>query len=192
MTLLIAGLLLFLAPHSVRMVAPDLRTAGIARLGPLGWKAAFAAVSALGLLLIVLGYGDARSAPTLLWAAPAWTRHLAALLTLPAFILIAAAYIPGTVLRARIGHPMVAGVKAWAFAHLLANGTLADLLLFGSLLLWAGANFAISRRRDRIAGVTYSAAGPARDAVAVVIGLVAWFVFARYLHGALIGVQPFG
>jgi uncharacterized membrane protein len=110
----------------------------------------------------------------------------------PAFILIVAAYVPGNRIKAGLGHPMVAGVKVWAFAHLLANGTLAGVILFGAFLAWAMADFASARRRDRRAGTVYPAGTIARDAVAVIVGLVAWAAFAFYLHGWLIGVRPFG
>jgi uncharacterized membrane protein len=123
---------------------------------------------------------------------PLWTRHVAALLTVPAFILIVAAYVPGNRIKAGLGHPMVAGVKVWAFAHLLANGTLAGVILFGAFLAWAMADFASARRRDRRAGTVYPAGTIARDAVAVIVGLIAWAAFAFYLHGWLIGVRPFG
>jgi uncharacterized membrane protein len=127
-----------------------------------------------------------------LYSPALWTRHVAAPLTLLAFILIAAAYVPGTRIKARIGHPMIAGVKAWALAHLLANGNLADVVLFGSFLVWAIVDFIASRRRDRVAGTVYATGPVMRDVSAVVIGLVAWAVFAFWLHGPLIGVRPFG
>jgi uncharacterized membrane protein len=192
MTGLIVGLLIFLGTHSVRIFAEDWRARQIARLGEGKWKGLYSVVSAVGLVLIVLGFGLARSEPTFLWTPPLWTRHAAALLTVPAFILVAAAYVPGNRIKARLGHPMVAGVKVWAFAHLLANGTLAGVVLFGAFLAWAVADFASARRRDRRAGTVYPSGSLARDAVAAIVGLVAWAVFAFFLHGWLIGVRPFG
>jgi uncharacterized membrane protein len=192
MTALIVGLLIFLGTHSVRIFAEDWRARQIARLGEGKWKGLYSVVSAVGLVLIVLGFGLARSEPTFLWTPPLWTRHAAALLTVPAFILVAAAYVPGNRIKARLGHPMVAGVKVWAFAHLLANGTLAGVVLFGAFLAWAVADFASARRRDRRAGTVYPSGSLARDAVAAIVGLVAWAVFAFFLHGWLIGVRPFG
>src|SRR5690606_26415442 len=109
-----------------------------------------------------------------------------------AFILLAATYVPGTRIKARVGHPMLLGVKFWALAHLLANGALADLLLFGSFLIWAVVLFVALRRHDRLAGVTYPAQGVSRDVIAIAVGLVGFVVFALLLHQPLIGVRPFG
>lgn len=192
MTLLIAGLLLFLGVHSVRIVADDFRTAQIARLGANGWKGLFALLSIGGFAMIVWGFGLARQQPVLLWATPNWLRHAASLLTLVAFVLVAAAYVPGNAIKARLHHPMVLGVKLWAFAHLIANNTLADLLLFGSFLLWAVLNFRAAKARDRAAGTVYPAGKMAGTVLAVVIGVAAWAAFAFWAHQALIGVRPFG
>ena len=192
MTLLLAGLIVFLGCHSVRIFAEPWRTAQIQRRGPKGWKGLYTLVAIAGFALVVWGYGAARLEPTVLYVPPLWTRHVAALLTVPAFILLAAAYVPGTRIKAWIGHPMVAGVKVWAFAHLLANGTLADVALFGSVLAWAIADFVAARRRDRANGTVYVAGPLSRDVAAVAIGLAAWAVFAFWLHGLLIGVRPFG
>ncbi len=192
MLALVIGLLLFLGVHSTRLFAAQWRTRQVARIGLLPFKGAYALLSVIGLVLIVWGYGQARMEPIWLWVSPVWTRHLAALLMVPAFILLAATYIPRTHIKARIGHPMLLGVKFWAIAHLFANGTLADLLLFGGFLAWAVALFVVLRRRDRLDGVTYAAGRGAMDALAVVVGLVAWVIFAMGLHGVLIGVKPFG
>lgn len=191
MLLLVIGLLLFLGAHSARLIAPDWRLACIERIGPSNWRLLYSAVVIAGLLLIILGYGHARLEVLPWWTPPVWTRHLAALLMLPAFILLSATYVPGSALRARIGHPMLAGLKLWALAHLLANGTPVDLLLFGSFLAWAILAFALSRRRDREAGAQRPAGRLRADLLSVLIGGGLWFVFARYLHLALFGVQPF-
>lgn len=191
MTYLIFGLLLFLGIHSIRIVADDWRRNTIGRIGELRWKAVYSIASALGLALIVGGYGVARMDPLVLWLPPAWTRHLAALLTLPAFVLIAAAYIQGNRFKATIGHPMVVGVKLWALAHLLANGNLADVLLFGSFLVWAALSFRSARRRDHAAGITYPRGPALRDVLTVIAGTAAWAGFAMLLHVPLIGVRPY-
>lgn len=191
MTLLILGLALLLGVHSVRLVADDWRTARIAKSGERAWKLAFAVVSLIGLVLIIFGYGQARQATPLLYTPPVWTRHIAALLMLLSFILIAAAFVKGTRIKARFGHPMLLGVKVWAFAHLIANGTLADVVLFGSFLVWAVVEFIASRRRDRAAGTVYPVGPVSRDLIATGAGGLAWVVFAFFLHGPLIGVRPF-
>ena len=109
MLLLILGLILFLGMHSARLFAADKRASFIAAKGPLAWKGIYALVSIVGFVLIIYGYGQARMSPTWLWISPVWTRHLAALLTIPAFILIVATYIPGSCIKARVGHPMLLG-----------------------------------------------------------------------------------
>ncbi|MYZ48726.1 NnrU family protein [Propylenella binzhouense] len=190
MSVLIVGLVLFLGVHSVRIAADSWRSRMLERLGEGPWKGIYALLSLVGLVLIVWGYGLARLDPIVIWSPPIWTRHLAILLNLFAFLLLAIYLVPSGRLKARLHHPMVLGVKVWAFAHLLANGTLADLLLFGSFLLWAIADFASARRRDRAAGRIY-VAGPVRnDVVAVAVGLVLWLAILTFLHQWLIGVSP--
>ncbi len=192
MTSLIAGLVIFLGLHSVRIFAEDWRTRSRAKLGENTWKGLYSVLSIAGFVLIVWGYGLARQQPVVLWSAAAWTRHLAALLTLPAFVLLAAAYVPGNSIKARLHHPMVLGVKVWAVAHLVANNTLADLLLFGGFLIWAAFSFRAARQRDREFKVTYPPGSEGPTMATVLVGTVAWAVFAFWAHGALIGVRPFG
>jgi len=192
MSALILGLIVFLGAHSVRIFAEAWRSARIARLGENRWKGLYSLVSAVGLAMIAWGYGEARAAPVELWNPPLWTRHLAALLTLPAFVLLAAAYVPRTRIKAAVGHPMVIGVKVWALAHLLSNGRLADVVLFGAFLARAVLDLRAARGRDRAAGTRPLAGTWSRDAIAVAGGLVGWGAFAWWLHGWLIGVRPFG
>jgi uncharacterized membrane protein len=192
MTWLVLGLVLFLGTHSVRIFGESWRGARVAAMGLNAWKGVYSVVSILGFVLLAWGYGVARGAPVILYSPPVWTKHVAALLTIPAFILLAAAYVPGTRIKRAVGHPMVVGVKSWAFAHLLANGTLADVVLFGAFLAWAIADYIAARRRDRAAGTVYVVGPITRDVTAVVVGLIAWAAFAFWLHGALIGVRPFG
>jgi uncharacterized membrane protein len=192
MTVLIFGLILFLGMHSVRIVAEGWRSAQIARRGEGAWKGLYSVASIVGFGLIIWGYGLARQEPVALWAPQLWARHLASLLMLLAFILLAAAYVPNNGIKAWVHHPMVLGVKLWALAHLLANHTLADLLLFGSFLLWAVLDFRAARARDRIGRVSYAPGTMAGTAVTLVAGLVAWAVFAFWAHGFLFGVTPFG
>jgi uncharacterized membrane protein len=192
MTLLILGLVIFLGVHSSRVFAEDWRSAQRARMGEKAWKGAYSLASLLGLVLLVWGYGLARQTPVPLWTPSIGLRHLASLLTVFAFVLLAAAYVPRNSIKARIGHPMVAGVKLWALSHLLANHTLADLLLFGGFLVWAVLCFRAARARDRAAGTVYPAGTMQGNLITVGAGLVAWAVFAMWLHAPLIGVKPFG
>lgn len=192
MSALILGLVLFLGMHSVRIVADAARTAFIARRGAGAWKGLYTVVSLAGFALIIWGYGQARLQPVLVWDSPLWTRHLAGLLMLPALVLLVAAQVPGNGIKARVHHPQVLAVKTWALAHLLANNTLADLLLFGGFGLWAVLDFRSARQRDRAAGTVYPPGVAVRTAVTVVLGLVLWAVFAFGAHQWLFGVRPFG
>lgn len=192
MTALIVGLLIFLGVHSVRIFAEPWRTGVRARIGENAWKGAYSVASLAGFALLVWGYGQARLDPVPLWAPMLWARHLAALLMLVSFILLAAAYVPGNGIKARVHHPMVLGVKVWAFAHLLANGNLADVVLFGSFLLWAALSFRAARARDRAAGTVYAPGTASATIITLVVGTVAWVVFTLWLHVLLIGVRPFG
>ncbi len=188
MTLLIAGLALFLGIHSVSIVAPAWRNAQLARRDEAGWKGAYAVVAIIGLALIVIGYGLARQAPVVLYTPPAGLRHVALLLMLPVFPLLLAAYLPGRI-KATVKHPMLLAVKFWALAHLLANGTLADLLLFGGFFAWAVADRISLKRR---AARSTPAAPPRRanDLISVVGGLALYAVTVGVLHRWLFGVAP--
>ena len=155
MGLLVAGLIVFLGLHSVRIFAEDWRTRTIAKMGEKTWKVVYSLLSLLGFALIVWGFGIAREEPVFVWAPPVGMRHLASLLTLIAFVLLAAAYVPGNAIKARLHHPMVLSVKVWALAHLLANGNLAHIVLFGSFLVWAVLCFRAARQRDRAAKTVY-------------------------------------
>jgi uncharacterized membrane protein len=192
MAILILGLVLFLGTHSTRIFAEDWRRATIARIGEKPWKGIFSLVSIATFVVLVWGYALARRQPVVVWMPPRGMAHVAALLTLVAFVLFAAAYVPGNQIKAKLHHPMILGVKTWAFAHLLANGTLADIVLFGAFLAWAIFDFIAARRRDRAAGTVYRAGKGSGTAIAVAVGVVTWAVFAFWLHGPLIGVRPLG
>jgi uncharacterized membrane protein len=184
---LVLGLVGFLGVHSFSIVAHGARTGLVARYGEGAFKGVYAIVSVASLMLITWGYGEARLDPVQLWVPPTWARHLVWLLMVPVFPLLVAAYAPGKI-RSAVGHPMLTAVKAWAFAHLIANGTLADLLLFGGFLAWAVADRISLKRRP---GATRS---PKRgwgvgDAVAIVGGLVLYGAFFVWLHPLLIGVS---
>lgn len=192
MAYLILGLVLFLGAHSVRIFAEDWRGRTIARIGALPWKAAHSVVSLLGFVLIVWGFAQARTWPMQLWSPPYGMHHLAWLLTLLAFVLLAAAYVPGNSIKAWVRHPMVLAVKVWALAHLLVNGNLAHVVLFGSFLVWAVLNFSAARRRDRAQAVSYPAGRVLPTVVTVVVGALAWAAFGMWLHGMLIGIRVMG
>ena len=192
MTVLILGLVLFLGVHSTRIVADGWRTATIARIGEKPWKGLFTLVSIASFALIVWGFGQARRSPVYLWEAPMGMRHVAGALLLVAFILLVATYVPRNSIKARLHHPMVLSVKVWALAHLLANGNLADVVLFGAFLIWAVFSFRAARQRDRAAGTVYLSGTASATAITVVVGIAAWAVFAFWAHGYLFGVRPFG
>jgi uncharacterized membrane protein len=192
MLYLVLGLVLFLGVHSVRIVADGWRTQTRARIGEGPWKGLYSLASAAGLVLIVWGYGLARQQPVVLWLPPVGMRHAAALLTLIAFVLLAAAEVPRNAIKGRLPDPMVLGVKVWALAHLLSNGNLADVVLFGAFLLWAVLSFRAARQRDRAQGTAYPPGTAAGTVATVVVGAVAWAVFALWVHAWLIGVAPLG
>jgi len=192
MTLLLIGLLLFLGVHSTRIFAEDFRSRQVARLGDKGWKGVYSVASLVGFALMVWGYGLARQEPVALWATPVWLRHVAALLTWFSFVMLTAAYVPANHIKATLQHPMVLGVKVWAFAHLIANNTLADLLLFGSFLVWAILSHRAAKARDRTAGTTYAPGTLPRTLITIVVGTAAWIAFSVWAHAAWIGVRPFG
>lgn len=191
MLVLILGLLIFLGVHSVRIFADGWRTRTIARIGEKPWKGGYSVLSLIGFALIIWGYGLARQQPVVLWAPPMGMKHLNSLFTLAAFILLAAAYVPRNQIKARLHHPMLLGVKLWAFGHLLATAKLADALLFGAFLLWAILDYRAARRRDRALGTRYPAGTLGGTLVALGVGVIAWAAFAFWLHAAWIGIAPF-
>jgi uncharacterized membrane protein len=192
MAILILGLILFLGVHSVRIFADPWRTRTISARGEKPYKGIYTLVSLAGFALIVWGYGLARHNPVVIWNPPRGMNHLAALLMLFSFVLLVAAYVPRNAIKAKLHHPMILGVKVWALAHLLANGMLADVVLFGAFLVWAVLDFRAARQRDRAGNVQYAPGTAKGTTIAVVVGLVAYGVFAVWLHGILIGVRPFG
>ena len=193
MTYLIIGLGLFLGVHSVRIVAEDWRTHQLQARGEGAYKGVYSLLSIVGFALIVYGFGVARETPVALWTVPVALRHVAALLILLAFVLLAAAYVPGNAIKARVHHPMVLGVKTWALAHLLTTGRLETVALFGAFLVWAVFDFSAARRRDRLAGSADSqSTSKGATVLVVLLGLGAYAVFAVLLHGMLIGIRPFG
>lgn len=186
--MLIAGLLLVLGMHSVRIVAEPLRTAALARLGLQGWRGLYSLVSLAGIWLVVSAYAGVRLDSPELYHPPAWARTVTLALMLVSMVLLTATYVPGTHIRQWVSHPMLLGTRAWAFAHLLANGRLADVVLFGSVLGWSIFAYHAARARDAANGTRYPASGWQRDAVAVTAGVAGWGAILLYLHRYLGGV----
>ena len=188
---LILGLVLFLGMHSVRMLAPDFRSNFIAQRGENAWKGLYSVVSIVGFVLIVWGYGMARGEGPVLYVLPFWFKHITLLLMLVAFVLLATAYVPSGRIKSAIKHPMLLVVKLWAYGHLLSNGDLVSVLLFGGFLVWAICDRISESRRERVGMTTPPEPGPvSNDAIAVVIGVVAYVLFVWKLHEWLIGVSP--
>lgn len=209
MTQLILGLILFLGVHSVRIWADGWRNQTIEAYGEKAFKGVYALVSILGFYLLVVGYGEARLQTVALWNPPIFTKHISMLLMLLSSILLVATYIPRNHFKMRLGHPMVLSVKVWALSHLLANGNLADLVLFGSFLIWAVLNFRSARARDRALllnlNVTEEAAGESiaesesahqpkllSTIITLVGGIAIWALITFVLHAKIVGVSPMG
>lgn len=190
MSVLIAGLFLFLGVHSIAIVAPAWRRRMEARLGERAWKGLYALIAALGLALVIYGYGAARQEPILVYTPPFWLGRITALLLLPVFPLVFAAYLPGRI-SATLKHPMLLAVMIWAVAHLLANGTLADVLLFGGFFVWAAADRRSFNRRPPQKLAT-APATRANDAIAIGLGLGVYLLFGLWLHDVLFGVPALG
>jgi uncharacterized membrane protein len=188
MRLLIVGLVTFLGIHSVAIFAPAWRDSMAARLGAQKWKALYSVASILAFVALVHGYGLARQEPVVLYQPAVWMRHLALLVMVPAFPLLLSAYLPGRI-KSTVKHPMLAATKTWAFAHLLANGMLADVLLFGGFLAWAVLDrISVGKRPGR--EMPRASPGKFNDAIAVVGGLLLYALFIGWAHARFIGVAP--
>ena len=188
MTILILGIIVLIGIHFVPAF-PDLRDSLMARLGRNGYRALFSVVSLLGLALVVWGF--AKAPVVQIWAPPVWTRHLALLLMLPVFPLLFAAYLPGKI-KAKVRHPMLAAIKFWALAHLIANGDLASIILFGSFLAYAVVDRILVKRRGGAELVLAVSEAEARrnDLISLGAGLALYVAFLFWLHPLLIGVSP--
>ena len=185
MYLMLLGLVVFIGAHVFTTMRAR-RAAVIAKIGAGPYKGLYSLVSLAGIVLVAWGYGEWRAAgPAQLWIPPVWTRHLALTLMLAASILFVAAYIPSHI-RARLKHPMLAGIKIWALAHLIANGDVATIVLALAVLAWAVYARISMRARDE--PPKPAPAGWTGDAVAVVAGLVLFLVLAYLFHPYVIGV----
>jgi uncharacterized membrane protein len=185
---LILGLVVFLGVHSVSIFAPHWRDATASRMGERAWKGVYSLISIASFVLLIWGYGLARMDPIVLYAPPPQLRWATVLLMAPAFPLLLSAYFPGRI-SAALKHPMLAAVKLWALAHLLSNGMLADVLLFGGFLAWAVADRISFKRRPQ-RPIRTAPVRPWNDAVAVVAGLVLFVLFVYWLHVRWFGVSP--
>ena len=186
--ILVVGLIIFLGIHSISIVAPTFRDGMAARLGAGPWRGVYSLISLVGFVLLIWGYGLARREPVVLYSPPFWTRDVTALLMLPVFPLLFAPYFPGRI-KATLKHPMLVAVKLWAVAHLISNGMLADVVLFGGFLAWAVADrISFKHRTQRpLQGAPPS---PRNDVIVVVVGLALYVLFVFWLHQKLIGVPP--
>ena len=187
MLLFITGLVLFFAVHSISIVNVGWRDSMVERLGTHTWRILYSLASLVGLILLIWGYGIARGDPVILYTPPGWLLYFNFLLMLFVFPLFMVSFLPGRI-KTAVKHPVFATVKIWAFAHLLTNGALADVLLFGCFLAWAVAGrISMKHRRNRpVPGFPES---PANDLVAVMVGLLLYLLFVMALHGWLIGVE---
>ena len=188
MAMFLAGLAIFIALHALSIVAPGLRDRLAARLGEGAWKGLYSLVSLAGLVLLIEGFASARATSVVLYSPPLALRYVAIALMLPVFPMVLAAFLPGRI-GATLKHPLLVATKTWALAHLLANGALIDVILFGSLLAWAVANrIALKRRPART--LPSAPAGRFNDLIAIVAGLALYAAFLAGLHRWLIGVSP--
>jgi uncharacterized membrane protein len=192
MLIFILGIIVFLGVHSVRIVAPEWRLAKIEQWGENTWKGLYSVISLIGFVLLVWGYGMARPDAPVLYEPPVWIKHITALLMLFAFIFLGIFIARPGRMKPTLKHPMLIAIKTWALAHLLANGDLASLILFLSVLAWAVVDRIAIKRQER-AGLAapYIVPGPvSNDVIGIAIGLVLYVLFVWRLHELLIGVPP--
>ncbi|MFY9768823.1 MAG: NnrU family protein [Xanthobacteraceae bacterium] len=191
LTLEILGLVIFLGMH-VFVTMRDHRAALVARIGELPYRGLFSLVSIVGIVLIGYGFAAYRAAgPIMVWYPPVWTRHIVVALMWPASIMVAAAYIPGNIKRT-LKHPMLVGVKTWAFAHLCANGDLGGIILFGSVLAWAVYDRITLKRRKDAGAPPIPVGGAKNDIIAIVVGTIIYLALGFVFHPIVIGVPAFG
>ena len=189
---LVMGLIVFLGMHSLQSLAPHLRQSLITRWGAMAYKAAYTAVSLVGLHLLIQGYAQARLDPVVVWTPPRGMQHATITLMWLAMVMLVAAYVPRNQIRARLRHPMTLSVKVWALAHLMSNGNVADVLLFGGFLVWSVLVFRAARQRDRQGLHSAPEGKPLGTVLAVVVGTGVWAAFLMGgLHVWLVGVMPF-
>lgn len=185
---LLLGIVLFFGIHSASIVAAPARDRAVAKSRN-AWLGFYTLVSVVGVVLMVRGYAELRSTPTVLYIAPLWLRHVAALLLLPFFVFFIAPYFPGKI-KTALKHPQLVSVKLWAVAHLLVNGTVADVLLFGSFLAWAVTE-RISLKKRPARPLPGAPESVANDIILVIVGLGLYVLFVTFAHEWLFGVRVF-
>ncbi|MGE3159457.1 MAG: NnrU family protein [Xanthobacteraceae bacterium] len=191
MTTLIIGLVIFLGAH-LFVTCRGQRAAVIARIGEWPYKGLFSLVSLIGLIVIGYGYGDYRAADWInVWSPPRWTHYVTQLLMWPASIFVVAAYIRGDIYR-KLKHPMLVGVKTWAVAHLISNGDLGSIILFGSFLAWAVFDRITLKRRTDPGAPEIPVRGRRNDIIAVVVGTLLYLALGLLFHPLVVGVPVFG
>lgn len=190
LAIMIIGLAVFFGVHTLTTMRKQ-RAAVVARMGEGPYMAAYSAASLIGIILIAYGFSQYRAAGMIeVWDPPRWLRHVNNLLLWPAFVCIAAAYIPGNIKRV-LKHPMLVGIKLWAFGHLLANGDLGSMILFGSFLVWAGYDRMTLKRRDDAGARDFGMGGRDCDTLAVVVGTLLYLAIGFWFHPYVIGVPAF-
>ena len=189
MALFLIGLLIFLASHSSRIFAESWRNKMIDQIGEVKWKGLYTIISLIGFIVMVIGYSEARENTIVLWQPNAFLIYIALALNLIAFIFLAGSSPSNNAIRLKLKHPMILGVKVWALAHLLSNGTLVDLILFGSFLIWAVLDFRSARKRPILVPEKAEISTKA-TVITIASGVVLWIIFIFGLHQYLIGVSP--
>ena len=187
----ILGLVVFLGAH-VFVTMRDWRAGLVARIGEWPYRGLFSLASIVGILLIAYGFAAYRAVGMItVWNPPDWTRHLVVVLMWPASIMVAAAYIPGNIKRV-LKHPMLAGVKTWAFAHLCANGDLGGMIMFGSVLGWAVYDRITLRHRTDPGAPPIPIGGTRNDIIAIIVGTIIYLALGFVFHPVVVGVPAFG
>ena len=190
MTILVLGLVIFLGLHSTRIVSESGRERAIARIGEGPWKGIYSLISVIGFVLIIWGFARARYDASQLWTPPPGARHVTMLLMLIALILLAGFFFKRSHIAVMTHHPMLWAVLVWSVGHLFANGSAADLVLFGAFLVWSAADLATSYARDQRNGIVYPPPQVGATAGAIVVGLVVYALLIGALHLWLFGVSP--
>jgi uncharacterized membrane protein len=191
LAILLLGLVVFIATHAF-VTRREARAALIARIGLMPYRGLFSLVAIVGLVLIVWGFGRyLHTGYTQVWTPPSWMRHVTVALVWPAIVLMTAAYIRGDIYR-KLKHPFLAGVKLWALAHLLSNGDLGGIILFGSILAWAVFDRISLKHRADAGAPAIATGGRRNDVIAVIVGTIIYLLLGFFFHPLFIGIPVFG